>query len=189
MAIKCYECNGLGEIPEPHLDTTIRSKRFKLERGWRRTWLIGKLARSEGTRAALAQALGCSEGAIQHFTERHLDEILAERERVTEELSRLWIADKLNRLSEYQQDVEDINGILEEKLDRAAPAPYDPLDPANDGRATPSATDDLPVWLRAKAAIMRQVAEELGQLPQRVNVQVGGSLVTYKIEGVDMEMI
>lgn len=187
--IKCYECNGLGEIPEPALDTRIKSHRFKLERGWRRTWLIGKLARSEGTRRALAEALGCSEGAIQHFTERHLDEILAERTRITEELSRLWITDKLNRLAEYQQDVEDINSIMEDKLEASQPAPYDPLDPASDGKATPSALDDLPTWLRAKAQILRAVAEEVGQLPQRVNVQVGGSLVTYKIEGVDMELI
>lgn len=184
--MKCTECGGLGEVPEPPLDTRITTHRGKLERGWRRTWLIGKLARSEGTNAALADALGVVPSAIQAFKNRHADDIAAERERLAEQITGLWIADKLARLAEHQQDVEDINGVIETKLDAATPTPWNPLEPENDGKATPSAVDDLPAWLRVKTAILHAAAEELGQLPQRVNVQVGGSLVTYKIEGVDM---
>lgn len=189
MAITCSECGGLGEIPEPALDTTIRSRTGKLERGWRRTWLIDKLAKTEATHDALARALGVGKSAVGMFAMRHREEIDARRVELTQALTNLWITDKLHRLAEYQQDVQDINDIVEEKLEAAQPAPFNPLDPANDGKSTPSATDDLPAWLRVKTAILRAAAEELGQLPQRVNVQVGGSVVTYKVEGVDMEAL
>lgn len=187
--MKCTECGGLGEIPEPIVGTQIKTARGKLERGWRRTWLIGKLARSEGTNRALGEALGVVPSAIQAFKDRHADDIAAERERLAEQITGLWIADKLSRLAEHQQDVEDINEIIEGKLDAATPTPWNPLEPEKDGSATPSAVDDLPAWLRVKTGILRAAAEELGQLPQRVNVQVGGSLVTYRIEGVDLEQV
>lgn len=189
MPITCTECGGLGELPEPSLDAPVRSHKGKLERGWRRTWLIDKLAKSEGSHQALADALGVGKSAVGMFALRHKTDIEARRAELTEQLSTLWIADKLHRLSEYQQDVEDINSIVEGKLEAATPAPFNPLDPANDGKATPSATDDLPAWLRVKAAILRSAAEELGQLPQRVSVQVGGSIVTYKLDGADINLV
>ena len=45
------------------------------------------------------------------------------------------------------------------------------------------------MWLRTKLSILRGAAEELGQIPNKVTMQVGGSIVTYKIDGVDLDQI
>lgn len=187
--MQCPECNGLGEIVEPSVSTMITSRRGKLERGWKRTWLINMLARAEVPHAELARALGVVPSAIQAFKNRHMNEIVDKRKDMEDQFIGMWIADKVHRLSEMQQDVTDINEMIEGKLDAATPAPFNPLDPANDGASTPSATDDLPSWFRVKTAILRAAAEELGQIPQKVQVQVGASIVTYKIDGVDLDRI
>lgn len=183
----CSECGGLGEIVEPIPRTAIKTHRGKLERGWRRTWLIQKLAEGEAPYIALAECMGVSDTAIKIFAKRHMDEILVRRDEMTEELASLWITSKLNRLAEYQQDLDDIRNVIEDRLAGAEPA-ADPLDPA-EAAGHPELLSELPGWFRVKGQILRAVAEELGQLPQKVQVQVGGTVATYRIEGVPVEQV
>jgi hypothetical protein len=189
MPITCPECGGLGELPDPKVGSAVVRPRGFLERGWRKRWLMGRLVRSEGSHAALAAALGVVPSAVTAFSTRHAAEIEAERDKLAEKLEGLWIGDKLNRLAEMQTDVEDINEVVARKIEAATPAPYNPLDPEDAGTARETAIDDVPVWLRVKTAILRAAAEELGQIPHRVQMQVGGSVVTYKIEGVDLDRV
>ena len=186
--VKCSECDGLGEVPEPVVTGYLRAG-GRLERGWKRTWLIGQVARSEGTDSSLAIALDCSPSSIRAFRLRHAAEIEALRTEMSDQISRLWIADKLNRLAEMQTDVEDINSVIAGKLDAYTPTPYNPLDPASDGASTPAAIEDLPAWLRTKAMVLRAAADELGQIPHRVQMRIDGGVVTYKIENVDMDRV
>jgi hypothetical protein len=188
--MKCDGCDGLGEVPDPEVGSSApRRPRGYLERGWRKQWLLGKLARSEGTHRDLAQALGVVPSAVGMFARRHEAEVEALREALAQQLTGLWIADKLSRLAEMQTDVEDINNIIADKIEAATPSPVNPLEPGDERADKPSATEDLPVWLRTKLSILRGAAEELGQIPNKVTMQVGGSIVTYKIDGVDLDQI
>jgi archaellum component FlaC len=135
-------------------------ERNKLEKGWAKSRLIMELARMEKTQVDLAQEYGVVQSSISEFASRHRDEIEAHKAHIKDELFGLWIADKRNRLAEYQTDVEAINDALESEADEKL--------------------------LRAKLAVMRQVAEELGQL--KAQVDLSGRL-TYVIEGVDMDAL
>lgn len=131
-----------------------------LERGWARARLILQLAQGELTQVQLAAEYGVDQSAVSLFNTRHRDEINLRRERLADQWAGMWIADKQNRIAEAQQDVEAINTALAGETDEKL--------------------------LRVKLAIMRQVAEELGQL--RTNIEVGGTL-TYAVHGVDMSKL
>lgn len=134
--------------------------RGDLERGWAKSRLILELAQAERTQVELAASYGVVQSSISEFADRHRDEITHQRDRITDEYASLWIADKRNRVAECQADVDAINDAL-----------------------TGEADEKL---LRAKLAIMRQVAEELGQL--KTNIEVGGQL-TYAVQGVDLSRL
>lgn len=124
----------------------------QLERGWRRSALIRDLAAGDQTQVQLAVKYGVTQPAVSAFRDRHEREIDAVRTQLDDKWAALWVADKFNRVAELQSDVETITGEDDEKL------------------------------LRVKHAALRQIAEELGQLKQVV--EVGGS-VTYTITGLD----
>jgi hypothetical protein len=124
----------------------------QLERGWRRTALIRDLAAGEATQVELAVKYGVTQPSVSAFRDRHEREIDAVRTQLDDKWAALWAADKFNRVAELQSDIETITGEDDEKL------------------------------LRVKHAALRQIAEELGQLKQVV--EVGGS-VTYTITGLD----
>lgn len=131
-----------------------------LERGWAKARLIRALASGEVKQTELAVEFGVTQSGISHFATKHRDEIESVRSRLADEWAHLWIADKKNRVAEYQSDVEAINEALEGEKD--------------------------PQLLRAKLAVMRQVAEELGQLKQEI--EVTGKL-TYEVCGVDLSKL
>lgn len=119
--------------------------------------LILELAQGEKTQRALASDYGVVQSAIAEFKGRHLEEVESRAERLADEWAGLWIADKRNRVIEAQADVDAINEALQ-------------------------STKDAQMF-RTKLAIMRQVAEELGQLKDVVEVQ---GRLTYVVEGVDV---
>lgn len=132
----------------------------KLEHGGTRARLVLELAQGDKHQRQLAAEYGCVQSAIAEFKARHLDEIESRRERLADEWAGIWIADKRSRIVEAQADVEAINDALSSEPD--------------------------PQLLRAKLAIMRQVAEELGQLTEKI--ELGGKL-TYVVEGVNLDAL
>jgi hypothetical protein len=125
--------------------------------------LIRDIASGEMNRAELAAKYGRALPTIDKVRMRHRTEIAALKQGVVNELDALWIADKANRIAEYQSDVHLVNGALEEGLD--------------------------PKLLRAKHSALRSVAEEMGSLPARVAVQVNTQQVLYQVEGIDPEAL
>lgn len=133
---------------------------MKLERGGTRERLILELAQGEKHQRQLATEYGVARSSIAEFKARHLDKIEDRAERLADEWAGLWVADKRNRIIEAQADVEAINDALDQTTDAQL--------------------------LRTKLAIMRQVAEELGQLTEKI--ELGGRL-TYVVEGVNLEAL
>lgn len=130
--------------------------RGNVERGWQRASLIRDLATEEQTQVQLAAKYGVGQPTVSEFASRHRDEIAGVRARIEDKWAALWAADKFNRVAELQADVEDIGEDADEKL------------------------------LRVKHAALRQIAEELGQLKQVVEV---GGTVTYTITGLNPDVL
>lgn len=147
------------------MSTKDRPYRYPLERGWNKRKLIREAAQMELTQTELAAKYGVTQSAISHFIQRHADEIEAVKREIENEFAGLWIAKKEARLAELQQDVEDINelGELVTKDHR-----YHNL-------------------MKRKQDALKAVAEELGQLPPRVNVSVDNKTVNYKVEGIELD--
>ncbi len=113
---------------------------------------------------ALAERYGVTPVTLHQFGKRHADEIEQVRNAILAGLDNmtvgLWIADKANRIAEYQEDIERINDVLDKGL-------------TNDGTS----------FLKIKHGAMKAVAEELAQLPTRsAPVDAGDStVVAYTI--------
>jgi hypothetical protein len=112
------------------------------------------LAAGEVQRSELARRYHVTTSAITQFAQRNAARIDEIRANLDDEFAGLWIADKLARVEAYQID-------------------YDSISQNNHHE-----------WVKARTAILKAVAEELGQLPPRAQVVVAP--VVHVIEGVNV---
>lgn len=140
--------------------------RRPLNRGWAKVKLIRELAQMEKTQTQLAAEYGVTQGAISQFANKHKAEIDAVKADIENELAGLWIAEKKNRIAEYQADVELLTASVGDEL--------------TEGKEASEA-----FLLRIKASLLKSVADELGDIPAKVNVNVTQK-ITYSVEGVDL---
>lgn len=115
-----------------------------------------ELAAGEKTQTELAREYGCTQAAVSTFASRHEEEIDALRDKLDDEWAGLWVANKRDRLAVYQSDIEllDELGLSDEKM------------------------------AALKAKLLRQVAEEVGDL--RADVNVTGRILHHVLEGVNL---
>jgi predicted transcriptional regulator len=138
--------------------------RYRLERGWAKRQLIHELARMEKTQQLLAQEYGVTESAVTQFKQRHQAEIEAVKLDIENEFAGLWVARKVNRLAELESDIERIIST-------------------NAGDTVRMADAEI---LRTKAALLKQVADELGQIPNKSHIRIEqDTVVRYLMTGVD----
>lgn len=128
-----------------------------LDRGWVKHRLIRDFALGEKTGVELARQYGVSSTAISQFKKRHALEIEEVRNNLADEYAGVWVAQKLDRIREYQAAAEKM------------------------------AAGSSPRNAEVLVNILKAVAEELGQLPARTQVQVNTANVTYEIVGIDPE--
>jgi transposase-like protein len=147
-----------ADEPRPH--------GYKLERGWAKRQLIQEMARMEKTQTQLAREYGVVQSSISEFGTRHAVEIEAAKVDIESEFAGLWVAKKVNRLAELESDIER---IIE----------------SNAGDTVRMADAEL---LRVKAGLLRQVADELGQIPNKSHVKVEQEIkVKYLMTDVNDE--
>lgn len=115
-----------------------------------------ELAAGEKTQTQLAKEYGCTPGAVSIFASRHEEEIQALRDKLDDEWAGLWVASKRDRLAVYQNDIEMLDEL--------------------------GMTDERMAALKAK--LLRQVAEEVGDL--RADVNVTGRVLHHILEGVNL---
>jgi hypothetical protein len=127
-----------------------------LSRAFTKATLITELALAEKTQNQLAEEYGVSKAAISMFKTRNLTAIERKRENLADEYCDLWIASKRNRLAELQAAAEK----LAERPDARS--------------------------AEVLAKLLKDAAEELGDLPTRPGVQINQASVTYRIEGVEL---
>lgn len=141
--------------------------RYPLLRGHTRWQVIRDLAAGMSL-SDTADKYGVHRDSIINFKRAHLSDIAELRASVANEANGLWIASQFNRLAEYQQAFEDVDAAVASLLDFG-------------GNLGPAEM----AFIKEKRGILRQAAEELGQLPPRNNVMVNGASVTYNFEGVN----
>jgi hypothetical protein len=135
--------------------------------------LLRDLALGEWSYAELARQIGVTTADIADFAEVNAMEIAEVKASLAGQLAvetaGLWITKKQNRIAEIQSDVEEVGDILREMAE-------------NGVRWSRSHKDMLKFRLDG----FRQVADELGAMPQRSAAPTRqGSSVHYVIESED----
>lgn len=137
---------------------TGRPKKGYLEAGYRKHYLIADLAQDELTYQQLGEKYGCTRQAIGAFARRHAHEILSKRQAAADEYHGVWVASKLDRLRTIQAAAEDM-------------------------AAGVGSTRHAEVLSK----LLKDAAEELGDLPARAQVQVQNNIVTTEVVGISTE--
>lgn len=128
-----------------------------LERGWVKHRLIRDMALGEKTGKELAALYGVSQTSISSFKRRHSLEVEEVRNNLADQYAGVWVAQKLNRIREYQEAAEKM------------------------ARGDSARNQEVLV------SILKAVAEELGDLPARAQVQVSTENVTYQVIGIELD--
>lgn len=148
--------NG-GKALSPKPAAGVVARKGHLDRGWVKHRLIRDFALGEKTGGQLSQQYGVSQTSISAFKKRYAMEIEEVRNHLADEYAGVWVAQKLDRIREYQEAAE--------KMSRG----------------------DSPRNAEVLTTILKAVAEELGQLPARAQVNVSTENVTYQIVGIDID--
>jgi hypothetical protein len=120
--------------------------------------LCRDLAERKIRRTALARRYGVTAGAITHFAERHAREIDDIKAHLDDDFAGLWIADKQRRIEAYMAEYE----LLSTEFRSAHHQ-----------------------WSLARQSALRAVADELGQIPNKSQITLDGS-VRHELVGVDL---
>jgi hypothetical protein len=143
-----------------------------------RRQVVRDLALSGLSQNELAEKYGVSQPAISQFKARNAEEIAAVAAKADDEFAGILIAQKANRLAVYNELV----GKALEPTPKVTPAGklITVIDPeTNEPKIV------MEVDVRAAATVLKQAAEEMGQLPTRL--QVSGEMATtttYRIQNV-----
>lgn len=135
------------------------ARKNHLERGWVRHRLIREFALGEKTGKQLSEQYGVSQTSISAFKKRYSLEIEEVRNNLADEYAGVWVAQKLARIQEYQQAAEKM------------------------------ATGNSPRNAEVLVTILKAVAEELGQLPARTQVNVSNETTVYQVVGISEDDI
>jgi hypothetical protein len=135
------------------------------------------LALSGMTQQAIADKYGVTQGAVSQFKDKHAEAIAEIAAAADDEYAGIWIAQKQNRL-EALAEIAEIAMQPTPKITTKGTVVFHPE------------TGDLvsEVDGRLAAQVMKQAAEEMGQLPTRL--QVSGDMnttTTYRVESVNVE--
>lgn len=149
----------LAIVDEQGATVVVKRTRRNLEMPWNKSKLIAELAMGQKSQQQLAVDYGCTRSAIAMFKQRHLSAIEERAEQTTDDFVDLWIADKRGRLATLQQAAEK----LAEKPDARS--------------------------AEVLAKLLKDAAEELGDLPTRAGVQVALGVVKYEVAGIDLSAL
>lgn len=133
--------------------------RGHLERGWVKHRLIRDFALGEKSGRELAEIYGCSVTSISAFKRRYALEIEEVRNNLADQYAGMWVAKKIERIREYQEAAEKM------------------------AKGESARNQEVLV------SILKAVAEELGDLPARTQVNVSTEHTVYQVIGISEDDI
>lgn len=143
----------------PRRSDGLAARKGHLERGWVKHRLIRDFALGEKSGKELAEIYGCSATSISQFKKRHALEIEEVRNNLADQYAGVWVAKKIERIREYQNAAEKM------------------------------ASGESARSQEVLVSILKAVAEELGDLPARTQVNISNEEVTYQIVGLSVDDI
>lgn len=142
--------------------------------GWREWAIKRDLAEGEKSQRQIATKYGVTQAAIHQFLDKNRAEIDEMRGRLEDALEELWIADKKLRIA----GIQDIADEMSDAHGRGEVS-------ERGSRAEISVVEARRLVLQA----YRAVADELGDIPQRLKIEGGKDPVRHVLEGVDTEKL
>jgi hypothetical protein len=171
------------------------AKRGALERPWVRVQLIRELASGEHAQSELARRYDCAPQSISEFAGRHAERIAEVARDLNDQFAGLWAASKAKRIDAYQQQIEHIAHLLDpdEDTDAALIDAEDrkldvEVEQGKDRIRRAGVNVSTAELMRTQAAALRAIADELGQIPARMQVEHSGRLDVV-VNGVDLGAI
>lgn len=188
----------------------IGGNRGVLDRPWNRVRVIADLAEGTMTQAEIGRKYGVTQSSVSEFADRHHAEVESKRAHLADEFHGMWIADKRARVAVLQQQVEGaellmamalelvreaarrgvkVGELLESAEDEGAAlsgAELAKLETEQDKVANTALGNYLKLGKGQREA-MRNVAEELAQLPNRPTVQIQTERIEHVYVGIDMD--
>jgi hypothetical protein len=128
-------------------------------RPWMRAQVWHELAEGRMTRAQIARKYRVDRAVITRFAQRWSAEVDAARERLDDQYAGLWSAQKVNRIMALQCEYE---------------------------AALRGRNASHHEWIGKRIAILRAIADELGQIPHRMQAQVS-AVVEHHLVGIDLD--
>lgn len=163
-----------------------------LRRGHVKFQMIRASAEGVETRE-LAKRFNSSVSAVNAFRRDFAEEIERVRADLDNELAGLWSAEKRQRIASYEQNVADCELLIVRELAKGEGSEIErenrdgTLERVIVGGADP---DVIAKMTKAKDRALRAIAEELGQLPSRVRINVTGERTEMHIGGdVDLDQL
>jgi hypothetical protein len=136
-------------------DQFLPDRRHQPLSGRNKLYVIRALATGDPKPSALARQFGVGANAITNFKRRNQRAIDEVRKALDDQFAGLWVARKEARLAELEWMIDILGEAIEECPDA-----------------------DM---IRVRAGLLKNVSEELGQLPPRT--QVVSARVTHVVEG------
>lgn len=152
---------GAQEPSEAESPQDWRKQRWA--RGHRKLALIQALAEGKKSQKEIGLEFGISHQAVSWFKLHNRAAVEAQAKDLEDEFAAVWVAQKRNRVQEYQDALEALSEVIAQ------------------GNADPAV-------VRAHAQLLRNVAEEMGQLPSRQVVQVQQTPTQYTLGITEAEM-
>lgn len=149
--------------------------------GLKRYQVMREIAAGGQTQREIAEKYSVTQQSVSEFAQRYAVEIQEIRENMADEFAGLWITKKHNRLAMYEEIAREALKPTP-KVTPAGKVVRD-VDPITGNVETVMEIDG-----RLAAQVAKQAAEEMGQLPTRL--QVSGEMnttTTYRVEGVAPE--
>ncbi len=153
-----------------------RRKPGKLEHPGVKPRLIRDIALTNMSQGQLAERYDVVQSSISEFISRNRARIEAVRVDSENEYAGVWIADKLNRIEAYAEQVNRIRDLLGGERDNE-----------EQGKEQgPLRSDEEAGLMRVAQSALKSVAEELGQLTTRAKIDASGEIgVRVEMVGVD----
>lgn len=151
--------------------------RRRLDNPGIRDKLIREFAQGR-TISELAVVYGTAPSTMSKFRDRWRAEIDSVAAGHAGEFDGLWIADKRARLTVLEGQADRLIELFEERS--GGPAPDD---------TSGTDTEDVVRLSKELRSLMRTVAEELGQMPARLKVQIDAPVLNVRIEGIDLDAV
>lgn len=151
-----------------------------LERPHVRLALIRALAAGQAV-PELAARHGASRQSVHEFKKRHAAAIADVAGRLDDEFAGLWVASKAARLATYQGQIEHIASLLDpDTLDEALAA-----DAETERQRSAGVNVSTAELMRTQAQALKAIADELGQIPARMQIEHSGALA-IQVNGIDV---